>query len=150
MTITQISAWIMLVSCGLWAGGILIFAVERTNLWWRMPFDQYAVDFRRSLLRVDPMMPILGAIAGAAAAIFALQRSGAARGLAWAGLGFIVLVVVASLTIGEPINSKFRRLPEGQAPPRAEHYRTLWRRFHAVRNLAALAAFACLAAAAVV
>jgi hypothetical protein len=33
MTITQISAWIMLVSCGLWAGGILIFAVERTNLW---------------------------------------------------------------------------------------------------------------------
>jgi hypothetical protein len=150
MTITQISAWIMLVSCGLWAGGILIFAVERTNLWGRMPIDQYAVDFRRSLLRVDPMMPILGAIAGAAAAIFALQRGGAARGLAWAGLGFIVLVVVASLTIGEPINSKFRRLPEGQAPPRAEHYRTLWRRFHAVRNLAALAALACIAAATVV
>ena len=140
MTITQISAWIMLVSCGLWAGGILIFAVERTNLWRRMPIDQYAVDFRRSLFRVDPMMPILGVIAGAAATIFALQRSGAARGLAWAGLGFIVLVVVASITIAEPINSKFRR---------AEHFRILWRRFHAVRNLAALAALACLAAAAV-
>jgi uncharacterized membrane protein SpoIIM required for sporulation len=69
MTITQISAWIMLVSCGLWAGGILIFAVERTNLWRRMPIDQYAVDFRRSLFRVDPMMPILGVIAGAAARI---------------------------------------------------------------------------------
>ena len=121
MTITQISAWIMLVSCGLWAGGILIFAVERTNLWRRMPIDQYAVDFRRSLFRVDPMMPILGVIAGAAATIFALQHSGAARGLAWAGLGFIVVVVVASITIAEPINSKFRRLPEGQVPPRAEH-----------------------------
>jgi Domain of unknown function (DUF1772) len=96
------------------------------------------------------MMPILGVIAGAAATIFALQRSGAARGLAWAGLGFIVLVVVASITIAEPINSKFRRLPEGQAPQRAEHYRILWRRFHAVRNLAALAALACLAAAVVV
>jgi hypothetical protein len=83
MTITQISAWIMLVSCGLWAGGILIFAVERTNLWRRMPIEQYAVAFRRSLFRVDPMMPILGAIAGAAATIFALQRSGAASGLAW-------------------------------------------------------------------
>jgi hypothetical protein len=150
MTITQISAWIMLVSCGLWAGGILIFAVERTNLWRRMPIDQYAVDFRRSLFRVDPMMPILGVIAGAAATIFALQRSGAARGLAWAGLGFIVLVVVASVTIAEPINSKFRRLPEGQVPQRAEHYRTLWRHFHAVRNFVALAALACLAAAAVV
>jgi ferric-dicitrate binding protein FerR (iron transport regulator) len=61
-----------------------------------------------------------------------------------------VLVVVASITIAEPINSKFRRLPEGQAPQRAEHHRSLWRRFHAVRNLAALAALACLAAAAVV
>ena len=113
MTITQISAWIMLVSCGLWAGGILIFAVERTNLWQRMPIDQYVVDFRRSLFRVDPMMPILGVIAGGAATIFALQRSGAASGLAWTGLGFIVLVVAASIAIAEPINSKFRRLPEG-------------------------------------
>jgi hypothetical protein len=114
-----------------------------------MPIDQYAVDFRRSLFRVDPMMPVLGVLAGAAATIFALQHSGAARGLAWAGLGFIVLVVVASITIAEPINSKFRRLPEGQVPQRAEHYRTLWRHFHSMRNLAALAALACLAAAAV-
>jgi Dihydroprymidine dehydrogenase domain II, 4Fe-4S cluster len=35
----------MLVSCALWAGGIFIFAVERTHLWRRMPIDQYAVDF---------------------------------------------------------------------------------------------------------
>ena len=150
MTTAQISAWIMLVSSGLWAGGILIFAVERTNLWRRMPIDQYAVDFRRSLFRVDPMMPILGVTAGTAATVFALQHSGAASGLACVGLGFIVLVVVASITIAEPINSKFRRLPEGQAPEGAEHYRTLWRRFHAMRNLTALAALACLAAAAVV
>ena len=146
MTISQISAWIMLVSCGLWAGGILIFTVERTNPWRRMPIDQYAVDFRRSLFRVDPMMPILGVLAGAAATIFALQRSGAA----WTGLVFIALVVVASITVAEPINSMFRRLPEGQVPQRAEHYRTLWRHFHTVRNLAAPAALACLAAAAVV
>jgi hypothetical protein len=120
MTITQISAWIMLVFCGLWAGGILIFAVERTNLWRPMPIDQYAIDFRLSLFRVDPMMPILGVIAGAATTIFAMHRSGAARDLAWTGLGFIVLVVMASITIAEPINSKFRRLPEGQTPQRAE------------------------------
>src|SRR5215472_17352123 len=124
MTRTQISAWIMLVFCGLWSGGILIFAVERTNLWRRMPLEQYAVDFRRSLLRADPMMPILGGIGIAAATFFALNRSGAATALAWAGLGFIVLVVVASITIGEPINSKFLRLPEGQILEQAEHYRT--------------------------
>src|SRR5258708_31004247 len=97
MTITQISAWIMLVSCGLWTGGILIFAVERTNLWRRMPIEQYTVDFRRSLFRVDPMMPILGAVAGIAAAVFAINHIGVARLLAWAGVGFIVLVFVASI-----------------------------------------------------
>jgi hypothetical protein len=149
MTITQVSSWIMLVFCGLWSGGILIFAVERTALWRKMPLEQYTVDFRRSLLRSDPMMPILGVIAGAGATVFALNRSGAAESLAWTGLGLIVLVVVASIVIAEPINSKFRRLPEGQMPERADHYRTLWRRFHAVRNLASLAALSCLAAASV-
>jgi hypothetical protein len=54
MTSTQISAWLTLFFGGLWAGGILIFAVERTNLWQRMPIDQYEVDFRRSLFRADP------------------------------------------------------------------------------------------------
>jgi hypothetical protein len=88
------------------------------------------------------MMPILGVIAGADATIFALQVDGAARGVAWARLVFIVLVVVASIAIAEPISAKFRRLPEGEASQRAEHYRTLWRRFHALRNLAALAALA--------
>ena len=83
MTITQISAWIMLISCGLWAGGILIFAVERTNLWRRMPIDQYVVDFRRSLFRVDPMMPILGVISGARQYLpsSAAVPPGASRGL---------------------------------------------------------------------
>jgi hypothetical protein len=110
MTITQISAWIMLVSCGLWAGGILVFAVERTNLWRRMPIDQYAVDFRRSLFRVDPMIPILGVIAGAAATIFALQRSGAVKGLAFAGFGFIVW---------RPLLSPSRSTPSSVGCPRS-------------------------------
>jgi len=39
-----------------------------------MPIGQYAADFRRSLFRVDPMMPILGVIAGAAANYLAAQR----------------------------------------------------------------------------
>jgi len=139
----------MLVFCGLWTGGILIFAVERTNLWRRMPINQYAVDFRRSLFRVDPMMPILGIIAGIGATVFGLDSGGWARILAWAGLALIVLVVVGSIAIAEPINSKFRRLQEGEIPEHAEYYRNVWRRFHAWRTLAALASLACAAGAAV-
>lgn len=149
MSTLEISAWIMLFFCGLWSGGILIFAVERTNLWRRMPIEQYAVDFRRSLQRVDPMMPILGGIAGIAAIFFALNSEGLPRTLAWIGVGAIVLVVIGSVTLVEPINFKFRRLPEGQVPERAEYYRTFWRNFHAARNLLALLALGFIAAAAV-
>jgi hypothetical protein len=45
VTSTQISAWLALFFGGLWAGGILIFAVERTNLWQRMPIDQTRLIF---------------------------------------------------------------------------------------------------------
>lgn len=147
MSWLQLSAWLMLVFTGLWTGGILIVAVERTNLWRRMPLEQYAVDFRRSLLRVDPLMPILGLIAGAAGVVFALRAAGAARQFAWTGVGFIVIVIVASVTYAEPINSKFRRLPEGQVPENAEYYRRIWRRFHLARTIAAIAALGCIAAA---
>ncbi|MDQ2789313.1 MAG: hypothetical protein DLM60_02840 [Pseudonocardiales bacterium] len=58
-------------------------------------------------------------------------------------------MILSSVVIAEPINSKFRRLREGQVPAAAEHYRTHWRRFHAIRNIAGIAGFACLAAAAV-
>ena len=150
MTLLEISAWLMLFVGGLWTGGILIFAVERTNLWRRMPIEQYSVDFRRSVFRADPMIPILSVVTGLASAAFAMLRhDDVARILAWTGAGLVLLVIVASVTIAEPINSKFRRLPEGQMPEGAERYRDLWRRFHAGRTIAALVAFGCLTAAAV-
>jgi hypothetical protein len=60
MTITQLAAWVMLAFGGLFSGAILVFAVERVNLWRRMPVDQYVVDFRRSLYRADPLILIMG------------------------------------------------------------------------------------------
>ena len=147
MLTPQISAWVMLVFTGLWTGGILIFAVERINLWKRMPVEQYAVDFRRSLFRVDPLMPILGSVAGIAAVVFALGSTGLAKRLTWTGILFVALVIAASILLAEPINSKFRRLPEGQVPERAEYYRRIWRLFHLGRTVAAIAALSCFAAA---
>lgn len=147
MTIMHASAWLMALFAGLFGGGILIVAVERLNLWRRMPVDQYVVDFRRSLYRLDPLMPILGALAGVSAVIFALNSSGRAAALAWVGTGLIGVIMVASILIAEPINSKFRRLSEGEAPDGVDQLRVTWRRFHLARTAVALAALACLAAA---
>jgi hypothetical protein len=90
MTLLQWSAWLMLMACGLWSGVILTFQVERINLWAQMPIEQYAVDFRRSLFRVDPMQPILAALACISGGYFAWFSLGTPRLLAWVGVGLMV------------------------------------------------------------
>ena len=148
-TLVQWSAWLMVICCGLFAGVILTFQVERINLWARMPIEQFAVDFRRSVLRVDPMQPILGAVTCIGGAYFAWSSLGTPRLLAWLGVALVVVIVIASIVIAEPINSRFRRLPEGQVPDGAAGYRTAWRRFHTARTIFTMVAFACCAGAVV-
>jgi hypothetical protein len=149
MTTTQLAAWVMLAFGGLYSGAILIYAVDRVHVWRRMPVDQYVVDFRRSLYRADPLMPIIGVLSELGAVVFALNSTGRAAVLAWTGFALIALIIVASITLAEPMNSKFRRLPEGQAPARVERLRVSWCRFHQARTVVALGALACLVAAGV-
>jgi Domain of unknown function (DUF1772) len=148
MTITHLSAWLMVAAGGLFSGGIFFVAVERLNLWQRMPVDQY-VDFRRSVYRADLLMPIMGMISELAAFVFALNSAGRPAMLAWFGTALIAAITVSWIVIAEPINSGFRRVPEGQQPERAEQLRIRWRRFHLARTSAALLSLACLTAATV-
>jgi Domain of unknown function (DUF1772) len=147
MTTTHLSAWLMIAAGGLFTGGIFTIAVERLNVWRRMPIDQYAVDFRRSVYRMDPLMPIMGTISALAAVVFALNSDGRAAALAWIAVALIAVIMIASITLAEPMNSRFRRLPEGHTPEGAEQLRIRWRRFHWARTAVALASLACLAAA---
>ena len=147
MTTTQLAAWVMLAFGGLYSGAILIYAVDRVHVWRRMPIEQYVVDFRRSLFRADPLIPIMGILSELGTAVFASNSGHRAAVLAWIGFALIALIIVASITLAEPMNSKFRRLPEGQAPDRVEHLRIAWCKFHWARTVVALGALTCLAAA---
>jgi len=149
MSNLQLSAWLMLIFCGLWTGGINVIAVDRLSVWKRMSVEEYAVDFRRHLLRVDPMMPILAVLTLIPAVYFATHAGPSASKAAWVGAGLVLLVIIASVSFAEPVNSKFRRLPEGTVPEGAERYRVFWRRFHTCRNVVAIVALVSLAAAAV-
>jgi hypothetical protein len=60
------------------------------------------------------------------------------------GIGLLAVILVSSILLAEPINSQFRRRPEGVVPPDAEPLRRFWRRFHLVRTALAVAAFAAL------
>ena len=149
MTTTQLAAWVMLALGGLYGGVILICAVDRVHLGRRIPVDQYVVDFRRSVYRADPLMPIMGMISELGAFVFALNSAGRPATLAWLGTALIALIMVASITLAEPINSEFRRLAKGQAPDQVEQLRITWCRFHWARTVVALGALACLLAASV-
>ncbi|MBV8789784.1 MAG: DUF1772 domain-containing protein [Mycobacterium sp.] len=149
MTTTQLAAWVMLAFGGLYSGAILIYAVDRVHVWRQMPVDQYVVDFRRSLYRADPLIPIMGVLSALGAVVFALNSDSRAAVLAWIGFALIAVIMVASITLAEPVNSQFRRLPEGMAPDRVEQLRITWCTFHRARTVVALGALACLAAASV-
>jgi hypothetical protein len=138
---------VMLGAGALFAGGIVWYAWERVWIWRRLTLREYAVDFRRSVRRADPAMPILLLICGAAAGAFAMLTDGTARTLAFVGIGLLAAILVSSIVIAEPVNSKFRKRPEGVIPPDADHLRLLWRRFHLIRTVLAVAAWACLVTA---
>lgn len=137
----------MLLPGGIWTGVIVTYAIERTHLWARMPPRQFAIDFRRSLSRVDPMQPILGIVTILGAGLFALHSSGTARALGWGGCGLVALVVSVSVSLAEPINSQFRRCPEGEPPADADRLRVRWTRIHLVRTVFAVAALGALVVA---
>jgi anthrone oxygenase-like protein len=143
-TSLRLATAVMLVPAAIWAGIIVCYAVERVNLWRRMPLNQYGVDFRRSLHRVDPLQPILLIVAAAGTVWFALTASDEASTFAWLGIVGLAIVMVSSIVIAEPMNSRFRKLPEGELPPDADGLRARWERFHLVRTVVAMATLICL------
>jgi|SRR5262245_1148028 len=138
----RLATIVMLGSGGLFTGGVVWYAWERIWIWRRLGLTEYAVDFRRSLRKADPALPILLVICACAAAAFAWQTSGAGRILATAGIVPLAIILVSSIVLAEPINNQFRRRPEGVAPPGAERLRLIWRRFHLIRTALAVVAFA--------
>jgi hypothetical protein len=138
---------VMLGAGGLFTGGLVWYAWERVWIWRRLDLRDFAVDFRRSVRKADPAMPMLLVICGAAAGVFASIGEGPARTFALASIGQLAVILVGSIVVAEPINSQFRRLPEGVVPSHAERLRRRWRTFHLIRTCLGIAAFACLLAA---
>jgi hypothetical protein len=143
----RVSVIVMLGAGGTFTGGIVWYAWERVWIWRRLTLLEYAIDFRRSLRKADPAMPILLVVCASATAVFAWRAGGEARTLAAVGIALLVTILVSSILIAEPINSAFRRRPEGDVPPDAERLRRRWRRFHLVRAALAVAAFSLLVVA---
>src|SRR5690349_17686174 len=77
----------LVVITGIWAGGITTIAWERIPVWRRLDPVPRAIDFRRTLHRMDPAMPVMAVAIIALGIAYALGHHGGARTLAWLALG---------------------------------------------------------------
>jgi Domain of unknown function (DUF1772) len=143
----RLSTLVMLGAGGLFTGGVVWYAWERVWIWRRLPLAAYAVDFRRSVRKADPALPILLVVSAVGAGAFASLTDGAGRMLALAGIALLAVILVSSIIFAEPINSQFRPPSRGTVPPDAEGLRRRWRRFHLVRTALAVGAFTALVTA---
>jgi hypothetical protein len=88
------------------------------------PGPRVAAHARRSvrgrlptiLFRADPLVPIMGILSVLGAVVFAINSGGRAAVLAWIGIALIALIIVASITLAEPINPRFGGFPRARRP----------------------------------
>jgi hypothetical protein len=124
---TDLLAISMLISGGLFAGGVVSIAWERLPAWRVAELSKFRVDFAHTLRRVDRLQP-------------ALSGDGVARTSALlAAVGFLVVLIGSGAWL-VPLQ---RRLvsAEGELPAReGERLRAQWLRGHVIRTVIALAA----------
>jgi Domain of unknown function (DUF1772) len=136
----QLWAIAMMVSGGLFAGGVVSIAWERVPAWRRTHLPDFRIGFAQTLRRVDRLQPALLSICLASTLGFAATAAGAARTLAvFTAVGFL-LVLVGSVAWLVPIQ---RTLKSGTELPaaEAEGLRARWLRGHLVRTGVGVALF---------
>lgn len=137
---TDVWAISMLVSGGLFAGGVVSIAWERLPAWRAMELSEFRFAFAHTLRRVDRLQPGLLVVCIGSTIGFALSAGGATRTLALVAAGGFFVVLVGSGARLVPIQ---RRLVSSRAelsPPEGERLRDQWLRGHLIRTVVALAA----------
>jgi hypothetical protein len=130
----------MVVSGGLFAGGVMSIAWERVPAWRTTDTPEFRSGFTGTLRRVDRLQPALLSICLVATIGFAVTAAGAARTLAMFSAAGSLLVLVGSLAWLVPIQ---RTLRSGSELPAAavDGLRARWLRGHLVRTVVGVALF---------
>src|SRR4029453_7746033 len=139
----------MLLSGGLFAGGVSSIAWERIPAWRATDLSQFRAGFAHTLRRVDRLQPALLVVCVGSAVGFASSVGGAARALAMLAAGGLLLVLVGSVAVLVPIQR--RLVASGPAPSAGalEQRGTRWLGCALVRPAVALVCFAFAVVAAV-
>jgi hypothetical protein len=139
-------AFLMLVSGGLFAGGVSALAWDRIPAWRSMPLAEFTMDFAGVVQRADRVQPGLLVTAIVASFGFGLTDPGAARILALIGASGFLATLIGSVAVLVPLQRRMvsSRTLEAGALERMRH---LWFRGHVGRTVVGMASFLLVASA---
>ena len=142
-------AFLMLVSGGLFAGGVTALAWDRVSAWRSMPLDEFRTDFAAVVQRADRVQPGLLVVAIVASFGFGLTDAGAARILALIGASGFLAVLIGSVAVLVPLQRRMISSSSLEASA-FERMRHRWFRGHLGRTAVGVASFLLVALAAAV
>jgi Domain of unknown function (DUF1772) len=136
----EVWASAMVVSGGLFAGGVMSIAWDRIPAWRSTEIPDFRSGFADTLRRVDRLQPALLSICLVSTIGFAVTAADTARTLAaFAGAGFL-LVLVGSVAWLVPIQRTLKS--DAELPAVAvDGLRARWLRGHLIRTVAGVALF---------
>jgi hypothetical protein len=139
----------MLLSAGLFAGGVVSIAWERVPAWRAAELPDFRVAFAHTLRRVDRLQPALVAVCLVSTVGFALGADGRARLSAIFAAAAFLAVLVGSGAFLVPVQRRLVRAGPELSTADGERLRRAWLRGHVARTVVALAALALTVVAAV-
>jgi hypothetical protein len=139
-------AFVMLVSGGLFSGGVTVFAWERIPVWRALPLAEFRRDFAVAIRKADRVQPalLLASIAGTVG--FVVSATGAARTLALFGAVGFIGTLIASAALLVPLQRRI--VASSQREESAdEAMRRRWFRGHLGRSVLGGASYLLVASA---
>lgn len=134
----KVWAILMLVSSGLFSGGVTVIAWERIPVWRALPLPQFRIDFATTIRIADRVQPALLLASIVTTVGFGITANGAARTLAFVGAAGFVVTIAASGAVLVPLQRRIIAQSEDSA---LEAMRRRWFSGHLGRSALALASF---------
>jgi hypothetical protein len=145
----KVWATLMLVTSGLFSGGVTVIAWERIPVWRAQPLPQFRSDFATTIRIADRVQPALLLASIVAAVGFGIAENGAARTFAFVGAAGFIVTLGASGAVLVPLQRRIIA-SSGEDASALEAMRRRWLLGHLGRSVLAVASFLVVAIAATV
>jgi hypothetical protein len=139
---------LMLVSGGLFSGGVAVFAWERVPAWRRMPLPRFRSDFAAAIAKADRVQPALLVVPIGATVGFVLTATGPSQTLGLIGAAGFILTLIGSVAVLVPLQRRIIAHSEHRLG--LEAMRGRWFLGHLGRTVVVVTSFVLVALAAAV